>query len=438
MHQLMNWVDQYGYLILFLSLCLELIAFPIPTELLMAYVGFLSYQHHMNVYLSVAVAASGSFLGTVVAYWLGNKLGYPFFHRYGRYFHLGPERLDRTSEIFNKHGSKFLLVSYFIPGVRHITGYFSGISRIRFRHFGISAAIGASLWTATFIVLGDILGPKYKLIETSTKKYLLIFVIFLVVFGIAFYLIKMNLDKIKQTVLASVQTINATYRSRRGLKILITTATAVFILFLSVSIGLIQDIVSKDVSTFNKIVLIIADAVFQKGWGQAMDAFLWPTTYSGLAIIAGLTVIWIVWNGKNRMLEFQLWILLYAGGEMYVKALRWMFEEVAAGFHISLVLAPDFGNDRLILVVMAFGFFAFLFSRHVSSHILKIIATLFVLAVLLTAGIGLLYFDLQLPSDIAACYVFGGVWLSFVVMLLEILRLVRLNADNKRNPSTIL
>jgi membrane protein DedA with SNARE-associated domain len=43
---LMQLLDQYGYIVLFLSLMLELIIIPIPNELLMTYVGFLVYQEN--------------------------------------------------------------------------------------------------------------------------------------------------------------------------------------------------------------------------------------------------------------------------------------------------------------------------------------------------------------------------------------------------------
>jgi membrane protein DedA with SNARE-associated domain len=48
----MNFVtdlfNQYGYLVLFAALMLELIAFPTPGETLMTYCGFLVFQGKLN------------------------------------------------------------------------------------------------------------------------------------------------------------------------------------------------------------------------------------------------------------------------------------------------------------------------------------------------------------------------------------------------------
>ena len=185
METIVHLLDQYGYVILFLSLMLELIALPIPTEPLMSYVGYLIYQHQLNLFISIFAAALGSYCGMTIAYWIGYKLGHPFFNKHGRKFHLGPEKMQKVEAIFQKHGAKFLLVSCFIPGVRHLSGYFTGLSRLSYRSFSLFAGLGVFIWTTVFISLGDILGPQWMLIEKSLKKYMVLGAVFIVV--ITFY-----------------------------------------------------------------------------------------------------------------------------------------------------------------------------------------------------------------------------------------------------------
>lgn len=429
MDQVLHWVDQYGYIILFLSLCLELIALPVPTEVLMAYVGFLSYQHQMNGVLSVFVAAFGSFAGMTIAYWIGFKLGYPFFQRHGHRFHLGPERLEKVSGTFNRHGTKFLVVSYFIPGVRHLTGYFSGITRIRYRSFAFFSGIGAIIWTGTFITLGELMGPKWQLIETSAKKYMVLLIVLLIIAGLVVYLVKTNLDNIKKGILTGAVAIFSTFQSRRRLKLLITAAAAIFIVFVSFSIGLMQDFVGRDFGDFNHTVLLISGSIFQEEWGDVIQSFLYLSNYWFLAGVAVLIALWILAKGKNRWLEFRMLLLLVGGGIVYVKILDFLFSRVMVWLRLPPTLLPSFRGDELVMTVLVYGFFAFLLSRHVSSYRIKIFATLLVLLILFVVGVGHLYFDMQLPSDIAAGYVFGGVWLSFIVLILEVFRLIRMNYE---------
>ena len=56
MQFLTNWIEHYGYVILFLSLMLELIALPIPGEFLMGYAGVLVFQGKFSWILSIIIS----------------------------------------------------------------------------------------------------------------------------------------------------------------------------------------------------------------------------------------------------------------------------------------------------------------------------------------------------------------------------------------------
>lgn len=203
----MEMVNNYGYVILFLSLMLELIALPIPTEILMSYVGYLVYQEEMNGFMSILVGALGSISGMTIAYFIGLKLGFPFFNKYGRFVHLSPERLNKTSETFNRYWKRLLLFACFIPGVRHLTGYSAGLTKVPYRSFAFYSYIGAVIWVGTFVTLGKVLGPQYKLIETSAWKYLIIFILTIVAMAILYRVAKGFRHKIKLFLLTTVKSL---------------------------------------------------------------------------------------------------------------------------------------------------------------------------------------------------------------------------------------
>lgn len=155
---------------MFFGLMLELIALPVPGEVLMSNSGFLISQGRLEWIPSVLVAGLGSSIGITIAYFVGFRLGTPFFHKYGHRIHLGPDKLEKVSRWFAKYGNKMLIIGYFIPGVRHITGYFSGITRIPYRSFALFAYLGAFIWTFTFISLGKVLGPKWEEFHGAIKN----------------------------------------------------------------------------------------------------------------------------------------------------------------------------------------------------------------------------------------------------------------------------
>ena len=174
LHSVLELINHYGYIILFSALMLELIAFPLPGQLMMTYCGFLVYQSKMNWIISILVATAGVILGITISYFVGTKLGSKALKKYGSYIHLGPHGMEKTSKWFELYGNKLLILAYFIPGVRHITGYFSGITEISYKKFAINAYFGAFIWTSTFISLGRILGPNWEKFDSYISKYSII------------------------------------------------------------------------------------------------------------------------------------------------------------------------------------------------------------------------------------------------------------------------
>lgn len=196
MQIIIDLINNYGYIILFSALVFELIAFPLPGEIMMTYFGFLVYESKMNWIISILVATAGASLGITISYFAGTKLGEGFFKRYGPYIHLHPERLEKTSIWFKSYGNKLLIIAYFIPGIRHITGYISGITEISYKKFALNAYLGALLWSSTFISLGKLLGRNWDHFHGYIKKYLLIGSIFIVLVSILIYYFKKHKTQI--------------------------------------------------------------------------------------------------------------------------------------------------------------------------------------------------------------------------------------------------
>ena len=94
MGNLTTYIDQFGYIVLFFALLLELLALPFPGEVLMGYSGFLVYQGHLNWMLSIIIAGAGASIGMTLSYWIGYRLGTPFFEKHGHRFHMGPKQIE--------------------------------------------------------------------------------------------------------------------------------------------------------------------------------------------------------------------------------------------------------------------------------------------------------------------------------------------------------
>lgn len=173
--EMLRWIQElfaeYGYNVLFFGLLLEFIALPFPGETTMAFAGYLSYTGQLDFAVLMIVAFFGTTVGMTITYLVGLKAGLPFIQRYGRWFMFSPAKLEKTQRWFERYGSFLISIGYFIPGVRHFTGYFSGIIGIPFRKFALYAYGGALIWVTLFLAIGKVFGSQWTVIFHLLESY---------------------------------------------------------------------------------------------------------------------------------------------------------------------------------------------------------------------------------------------------------------------------
>lgn len=160
----MEWIyelfQQYGYYVVLVGLLLEYIALPFPGEPTLVYAGYLVHTGDLNLLILIILSFIGTSVGMTIQYFIGNKLGMAFVQKYGKYVFLTQRKIDLTKMWFDKYGYFLLFIGFFIPGVRHFTGYFVGIINLSFRRFAIIIYSGALFWVSFFLIGGYWLGDK--------------------------------------------------------------------------------------------------------------------------------------------------------------------------------------------------------------------------------------------------------------------------------------
>lgn len=423
---LTNWLEHYGYWVLYFALLLEMLAFPFPGEVLMSYSGLLIFQGKLNWIIAIFSAFVGVSTGVTLSYWIGFRLGTPFFNKYGARFHLGPDRLQNISNWFQKYGNKLLIIAFFIPGVRHFTGYFAGVTRISFRTYVWYSYIGAFIWVTVFISFGKVLGPKWEQYHHSINRYFIYAGLIAALLSLVFYLVRRNRIRLVELLTRGLQKGMYHFHSMGKVKFIVIASFTAFALCLSLIIGMIQEYIENEFMVFDEVVSFIIHEVFDPSWGLWMNRFALLGTYHVFTPLIGITMILIAWKGKDRLLELMCFSFVIVGGEVLDEGLRMLFHRVgqAAGNH---EFPYTFPSEQTLISLTVCGFAAYLLVRHKGNLSIRISATLLVITLCLLVGISRVYFYVQFPSDVLAGYVFGGVWLSLNVTLLEILRMLNRN-----------
>lgn len=429
MNEIVQLLNQYGYIILFLSLMVELIIIPVPNEALMSYVGILCFQGKMNLFLSIAFAGLGGISGATISYWIGRKLGVPFFQKYGHFIHMGPEKMEKTSKWYGKYGKVLLLFSFFIPGVRHVASIISGVIKLPFKSFSFFSYIGVFLWVGAFISLGNLLGPKWDQYQGEIKKWLVLASIVIGFLAILFFIFKKNKEYIKESFLLLNEAAFKRFRSFLKIKIMILTVFILFVTFLSLMAGMIQDLVANEYGRFNLMTKAIIFSMLNQQWNWVVKTGLSLSSMTVLTIIVLLTVVVIFISKTNKMLELVFFLSTLAGAYLFSIGMRWVFHFMLSQRSIS----SDFPDIQSILVMAVYGFFFFISIRHHRRYFLSIGLFILLLTVLAAFFVSEVFINNRNPSDLAAGFVFSAVWLTGMTFSMEMFRLLSIIKNNNIN-----
>jgi undecaprenyl-diphosphatase len=161
-------LGHWSYLIIFAAAALECAAFVglfVPGESLVLASGFLAHQGVLDLGPVMAAAAIGAVAGDTIGFQLGARLGREWLLRHGRRLGVTPARLGRAERFFERHGPKAVFVGRFIGFARALVPFVAGTSRMPYGRFLAYNALGAVLWTVTFVMLGYLLGASWRVAE---------------------------------------------------------------------------------------------------------------------------------------------------------------------------------------------------------------------------------------------------------------------------------
>lgn len=191
------WLMQYGSFVLFILLTVGIIALPVPEETLMVIAGILMHRGKLHIPSTILAALLGSLCGITVSYWLGRTAGQYLITKYGGWVGLTEARFEKAHRWFEKFGRWALLIGYFIPGVRHLTGLSAGVSGFPYRQFALYAYSGALIWVSSFLSIGYFFGKQWLALYEKIKfeNYLHFYFLAIIPLVIFFYLLKKFLKK---------------------------------------------------------------------------------------------------------------------------------------------------------------------------------------------------------------------------------------------------
>lgn len=186
---LVNTIGSMGYTGIISLMFLESSFFPFPSEVVMPPAGYLAWKGEMSLTLVLISGIAGSLLGALFNYWVAVKFGRPFFLRYGKYFFISPESIQKADDFFKKHGHISTLVGRLLPVIRQYISLPAGIARMPMKTFMLFTTIGAGSWVFVLTFAGYLLGEHQELLKEYLHVITLGCIAAAFIIGGAYYLI---------------------------------------------------------------------------------------------------------------------------------------------------------------------------------------------------------------------------------------------------------
>jgi len=190
-HTLLNVVQHFGYLGVFIGMVVESSFFPFPSEVILIPAGALVAQGQMNFFLVFLSGVPGSLLGAWINFFLALYLGRTtvdfLIGKYGKFLFINKRQLAKTDIYFKKHGEVTTFVGRLIFFVRQIISLPAGFARMNFFKFTLFTILGASIWTAILISVGYFFGSNFNPVMKIVTGVLLVVSLVIV---LIYYLIK--------------------------------------------------------------------------------------------------------------------------------------------------------------------------------------------------------------------------------------------------------
>ena len=171
LHSLEPTLNHYGYLAVAALVMLEDFGVPVPGETVLILGAVYAGAGRLNVFLVGLIGFLAAITGDNIGFAIGHFGGRPLIERYGRFIMLTPERIEKTTSFFERHGGKIIIVARFIEGLRQANGIIAGISGIHWAKFLAFNAIGAALWVAVWTSIGYFSGNHITTIYNTATHY---------------------------------------------------------------------------------------------------------------------------------------------------------------------------------------------------------------------------------------------------------------------------
>lgn len=165
------WVIQvmnsFGYIGIFLLILIENLFPPIPSEVILTFGGFMTTYTNMNAAGVIAASTAGSVIGAIILYYGGKmiprqKLEKLLDGKLGKWLHFERQDVEDAVAWFDKKGKSAVLICRCVPIIRSLISIPAGMARMNFINFITLTTLGSLVWNTVLVCAGAFTGESWE------------------------------------------------------------------------------------------------------------------------------------------------------------------------------------------------------------------------------------------------------------------------------------
>jgi membrane protein DedA with SNARE-associated domain len=174
-----NWILQimqtYGYIGTFLLILIENLFPPIPSELILAFGGYLTTTTDLTIVGMIISSSLGAIVGAIMLYGLGLMLSVEklknIIIKFGPYIRLKYSDVERAMKWFDTKGMITVFFCRMIPVLRSLISIPAGMAKMKLTPFLFYTTLGTIIWNTILVYFGALLGANWKTIVDIFDAY---------------------------------------------------------------------------------------------------------------------------------------------------------------------------------------------------------------------------------------------------------------------------
>lgn len=196
MELIISFLSEWGYSALFVTMALENMNVPIPSEIILGFAGFLVSQQIFSFWPTIIVATIAGVVGSLLSYWIGATSGRLFLLKIAEKNSFTNKKLQMADAWFKKYGGLAVFTGRLLPGIRTFISLPAGISHYPLVQFVIYTIIGTIPWTLMLIYIGDLLGENWHELLNYKLELALFSIGVLIIALVLYFIIRQRKDNV--------------------------------------------------------------------------------------------------------------------------------------------------------------------------------------------------------------------------------------------------